>query len=192
QRGATLTQRMLAFARRQELDLRPVDLVELTHGMRDLLQRSLGPQITIETRFPFALNSVMADPHQLETSLLNLAVNARDAMPAGGILTIAARHEGTVGDHTLRLGRYVRRTLRDTGEGMDEDTLARATEPFFTTKGTGKGTGLGLSMVQAMAEQLARQCLLQSKLGEGTTIELWLPAVERPAAAAQVESPARP
>jgi PAS domain S-box-containing protein len=181
QRGATLTQRMLAFARRQELDLRPVDLVELTHGMRDLLQRSLGPQITIETRFPLALNSVMADPHQLETSLLNLAVNARDAMPVGGILTIAARNEVTVGDAKLRPGRYVRLTLRDTGEGMDADTLARATEPFFTTKGTGKGTGLGLSMVHGMVEQLGGQMILHSKPGEGTAAEIWLPAAEQPA-----------
>jgi PAS domain S-box-containing protein len=181
QRGATLTQRMLAFARRQELDLRPVDLVELTRGMRDLLQRSLGPQIAIETRFPLALDAVMADPNQLETALLNLAVNARDAMPAGGILTIAARNEATAGDANLRPGRYVRLTLRDVGEGMDAETLTRATEPFFTTKGIGKGTGLGLSMVHGMAEQLGGQLILHSKPGEGTTAELWLPAAERPA-----------
>ena len=179
QRGASLTQRMLAFARRQELDLRPVDLVELTRGMRDLLQRSLGPQIVIETRFPRSLDNVTVDPHQLETALLNLAVNARDAMPAGGILTIAARNEATVGGASLRPGRYVRLTLRDTGEGMDADTLMRATEPFFTTKGTGKGTGLGLSMVHGMVEQLGGQLILHSKPGEGTTAELWLPAAEQ-------------
>jgi PAS domain S-box-containing protein len=190
QRGATLTQRMLAFARRQELDLRPVDLVELTRGMRDLLQRSLGPQIAIETRFPLALDSVMADPHQLETSLLNLAVNARDAMPAGGVLTIAARNEVTVGDAKLRPGRYVRLTLSDTGEGMDAETLARATEPFFTTKGTGKGTGLGLSMVHGMVEQLGGQLILHSKPGEGTAAELWLPAAELPAEIDDTEAPA--
>ncbi len=182
QRGASLTQRMLAFARRQELDLQPVDLVELTRGMRDLLQRSLGPQIAIETRFPLALDNVIADPHQLETALLNLAVNARDAMPAGGILTITACNEATVGDASLRPGRYVRLTLRDSGEGMDADTLARATEPFFTTKGIGKGTGLGLSMVHGMVEQLGGKLILHSKPGEGTTAELWLPAAERPAA----------
>jgi PAS domain S-box-containing protein len=191
QRGATLTQRMLAFARRQELDLRPVDLVELTRGMRDLLQRSLGPEITIETRFPLALDNVMADPQQLETALLNLAVNARDAMPGGGILTIAARNEVTVGDAKLRPGRYVRLTLRDTGEGMDADTLARATEPFFTTKGTGKGTGLGLSMVHGMVEQLGGQLVLHSNPGEGTTVELWLPAAERPVATVASEAPAQ-
>ena len=183
QRGAGLTQRMLAFARRQELDLRPVDLTELTRGMRDLLQRSLGPQIAIETRFPPALENVRADPQQLEMAMLNLAINARDAMPAGGILTIAARNESAVGDDRLRPGRYVRLSLRDTGEGMDAETLARATEPFFTTKGTGKGTGLGLSMVHGMVEQLGGQLILHSKPAEGTTAELWLPAVERPTAA---------
>jgi CheY-like chemotaxis protein len=189
QRGATLTQRMLAFARRQELDLRPVDLAELTRGMRDLLQRSLGPQIAIETRFPLALDNVTVDPHQLETALLNLAINARDAMPGGGVLTIAARNDVTVGDARLRRGRYVRLTLRDTGEGMDADTLARATEPFFTTKGTGKGTGLGLSMVHGMVEQLGGQLILHSTPGEGTTAELWLPAAERPAATADSAAP---
>lgn len=183
QRGASLTQRMLAFARRQELDLRPVDLVELTRGMRDMLQRSLGPEIAIETRFPSALDSVTADPQQLETALLNLAINARDAMPGGGILTIAARNEVTVGDTRLPPGRYVRLTLRDTGEGMDAETLARATEPFFTTKGTGKGTGLGLSMVYGMVEQLGGQLILHSNPGEGTTVELWLPAADQHAAA---------
>jgi PAS domain S-box-containing protein len=192
QRGATLTQRMLAFARRQELDLRPVDLVELTRGMRDLLQRSLGPHIAIETRFPLALERVTADPNQLETSLLNLAVNARDAMPGGGTLTIAARNEVTVGDSKLRPGRYVRLTLSDTGEGMDAETLARATEPFFTTKGTGKGTGLGLSMVHGMVEQLGGQLTLHSKPGEGTAAEIWLPAAERPAEIDVSEAPPPP
>jgi CheY-like chemotaxis protein len=132
----------------------------------------------------------MADPHQLETSLLNLAVNARDAMPAGGILTIAARNEVTVGDAKLRPGRYVRLTLSDTGEGMDADTLARATEPFFTTKGTGKGTGLGLSMVHGMVEQLGGQLILHSKPGEGTAAEIWLPAAEQPAEIEDAEAPA--
>ena len=150
--------------------------------MRDLLQRSLGPQIAIETRFPLTLENVSADPHQLETALLNLAINARDAMPAGGVLTIAARNEVTVGDAKLSAGRYVRLTLSDTGEGMDAETLERATEPFFTTKGTGKGTGLGLSMVHGMVEQLGGQLVLHSAPGEGTTAELWLPAAERQAA----------
>jgi PAS domain S-box-containing protein len=192
QRGATLTQRMLAFARRQELDRQPVDLVELIRGMRDLVQRSLGPHIAIETRFPLSLANVMADPQQLETALLNLAINARDAMPAGGILTIAARNETTVGDADVPAGRYVRLALTDTGEGMDAETLSRATEPFFTTKGTGKGTGLGLSMVHGMVEQLGGRFVLKSRPGEGTTVELWLPVAEQPATDAGAEEAAPP
>ena len=153
--------------------------------MKDLLQRSLGPQIAIETRFPMALDKVLADPHQLETALLNLAVNARDAMPSGGALTIAARAETSVGDAALPAGRYVRLAVVDTGEGMDEATLARATEPFFTTKGIGKGTGLGLSMVHGMVEQLGGQFILKSRPGEGTTAELWLPVADNPAASVE-------
>jgi PAS domain S-box-containing protein len=192
QRGAALTQRMLAFARRQELDLQPVDVSDLVRGMKDLLQRSLGPQVNIETRFPMSLDNALADPHQLETALLNLAVNARDAMPSGGSLTIAARGETTVGDAALPAGRYVRLAITDTGEGMDETTLARATEPFFTTKGTGKGTGLGLSMVHGMVEQLGGQFVLKSRPGEGTTAELWLPAAERAAASVETAAAAAP
>ncbi|MFZ5782354.1 MAG: PAS domain S-box protein [Pseudomonadota bacterium] len=176
QRGATLTQRMLAFARRQEMDLQPVDLIELTHGMRDLLQRSIGPQIAIETRFPLTLGIVQADANQLETALLNLAVNAADAMPQGGTLIISGRNESAPDDGSLPAGRYVRLIVQDTGEGMDQATLARATEPFFTTKGIGKGTGLGLSMVQGMTEQLGGKLVLKSRAGEGTSVELWLPA----------------
>ncbi len=134
----------------------------------------------------------MADPHQLETSLLNLAVNARDAMPDGGVLTIAARNEITAGDAALAAGRYVRLALTDTGEGMDAETLARATEPFFTTKGTGKGTGLGLSMVHGMVEQLGGQFVLHSTPGAGTTVELWLPVALQAAVAAEPEAPAPP
>jgi PAS domain S-box-containing protein len=195
QRGATLTQRMLAFARRQELDLQSVDLPALVRNLRDLLQRSLGPQVAIETRFSINLDNVLADPHQLETALLNLAVNARDAMPGGGSLIIAARNETTVGDATLPTGRYVRLAFSDTGEGMDEATLSRATEPFFTTKGTGKGTGLGLSMVHGMVEQHGGQFVLKSRLGEGTTAELWLPIAKDAAPVAgtpTVDSPAKP
>ena len=195
QRGATLTQRMLAFARRQELDLQSVDLQALVRGMKDLLQRSLGPQVSIETRFPLALDNVRADPNQLETALLNLAVNARDAMPGGGSLIIIARNETTAGDSLLPAGRYVRLALTDTGEGMDEATLARATEPFFTTKGVGKGTGLGLSMVHGMLEQHGGQFVLKSRLGEGATAELWLPVAEEDASAvdtAMVASPPQP
>jgi PAS domain S-box-containing protein len=192
QRGAMLTQRMLAFARRQELNLQAVDLLALVRGMKGLLERSLGPQIGIETRFPPRLDPVRADPQQLETALLNLAVNARDAMPGGGSLIFIARNETTVGDAGLAAGRYVRLAMVDTGEGMDEATLARATEPFFTTKGTGKGTGLGLSMVQGMIEQHGGQFALKSRPGEGTTVELWLPVAETAAAQAVEAADAPP
>jgi PAS domain S-box-containing protein len=179
-RGATLTQRMLAFARGQELRPEPVDLPTLVRGMTDLLQRTLGSMVTVETRFPLSLGRVLADPNQLEMSLLNLAVNARDAMPKGGPLTIAARQETAAGgDATgLKPGRYVLLSVIDCGEGMDEETLRRATEPFFTTKGVGKGTGLGLSMVHGMAEQLGGQLTLDSAPGTGTTATLWLPILE--------------
>jgi PAS domain S-box-containing protein len=193
-RGATLTQRMLAFARGQELRPEPVDLPTLVRGMTDLLQRTLGSIVTVETRFPLSLGRVLADPNQLEMSLLNLAVNARDAMPKGGPLTIAAREETVVGSATmgLRPGRYVLLSVIDGGEGMDAETLRRATEPFFTTKGVGKGTGLGLSMVHGMAEQLGGQLTLVSEPGAGTTATLWLPilAEHRPLPPVERASPA--
>ena len=179
-RGAALTQRMLSFARRQDLNQKAVNLPELVLGMTDLLQRSLGPSIRIESRFPMGLPKIQTDPNQLEAALLNLAVNARDAMPAGGPLIISAREENLPAGHRLRLdpGRYVCLSVEDRGEGMSEDILARATEPFFTTKGVGKGTGLGLSMVQGFAEQCGGRLVLRSDKGSGTTIEIWLPAAE--------------
>ena len=180
QRGAALTQRMLAFARRQELDQKPIDLVELVRGMSDLLQRSLGPSIPIRTRFPSSLAKVRTDGNQLESALLNLAVNARDAMPGGGALTISAREEevGQGQEAQLAVGRYVCFSVQDEGSGMDEETLARAADPFFTTKGVGKGTGLGLSMVQGLAVQSGGKLLLKSRTGVGTTAEIWLPVAD--------------
>ncbi len=179
QRGASLTRRMLAFARRQELDREPIDFRELVRGMTDLLQRSLGPSIAIEARFPLTLAPVLADANQLEMVLLNLAVNARDAMPEGGPITIAAREENVGAGHASNLGpgRYVCLSVTDAGEGMDESTLARAPEPFFTTKGVGRGTGLGLSMVHGVMEQTGGRLMLRSRQGEGTVAELWLPAM---------------
>jgi PAS domain S-box-containing protein len=172
QRGATLTKRMLAFARRQELKIMAADIPELVRGMADLLQRSLGPSITIEIRFPLGLPKASTDPVQLESALLNIAVNARDAMPEGGSITIAAKV--ATADEPAP-GRYVCLSVTDTGEGMDPETLARATEPFFTTKGVGKGTGLGLSTVHGLMEQSHGRMVLASRKGTGTTIELWLP-----------------
>ena len=186
ERGAALTQRMLAFARRQDLDPQAVDVSALVRGMADLLQRSIGPMVRIETHFPLRLPPALVDANQLELALLNLAVNARDAMPDGGTITIAGREEGS--------GRFIRLSVTDTGEGMDETTLARATEPFFTTKGTGKGTGLGLSMVHGLAEQSGGGFALRSRKGEGTTAEIWLPlataqVVDEPAAPAAEPAP---
>jgi PAS domain S-box-containing protein len=180
-RGAALTQRLLAFARKQELNLRGIDLPALVRGMTDLLRRTIGPQIMIEARMPDTLAAIQADANQLELALLNLTMNARDAMPNGGSIVIAAREE-TVPDGgpagPLVPGRYVCLSVTDSGEGMDEATLKRAAEPFFTTKGIGKGTGLGLSMVHGLAEQSGGRLVLHSKIGEGTTAELWLPLAE--------------
>jgi signal transduction histidine kinase len=137
-RGSSLTQRMLAFARKQDLDPKPIDILDLTRGMREILERALDPGIRIETHFPLAIPKVLTDANQLESALLNLAVNARDAMPAGGRIVISAHVDVIDARHALKL------PAGDGGEGMDPDTLLRATEPFFTTKGIGKGTGLGL------------------------------------------------
>jgi PAS domain S-box-containing protein len=180
QRGTTLTQRMLAFARRQELKQETIDLPELVRGMTDLLQRSLGPSVGIETRFPLVLKPIRADANQLEMALLNLAVNARDAMPDGGQIVMAAREESIPAGHVsgLKPGSYVCLAVIDSGNGMDEATLRRAMEPFFTTKGLGKGTGLGLPMVHGLAEQSGGRFTLQSRIGKGTTAELWLPVAE--------------
>jgi PAS domain S-box-containing protein len=177
QRGAALTQRMLAFARRQDLNPEPIDVPSLVRGMTDLLQRSLGSGIQIEAKFPLRLRPVLADYNQLELALLNLAVNARDAMPNGGSILIAGREmDVAVGDPTkLSPGQYLCLSLTDTGVGMDADTLSRAVEPFFTTKDIGQGTGLGLPMVLGLAEQSGGRLVLRSQPGEGTTAELLLP-----------------
>jgi PAS domain S-box-containing protein len=181
QRGASLTQRLLAFARRQDLRPEAVDVPQLVRGMTDMLQRSLGPMVRVETRFPLDLPPVHADAHQLELALLNLAVNARDAMPEGGKLEVSASADYLAERNVagLATGPYVRLSLTDHGEGMDAATLARATEPFFTTKGLGRGTGLGLSMVHGLAEQSGGKLLIRSHPGLGTTVDLYLPATVR-------------
>jgi PAS domain S-box-containing protein len=188
-RGASLTQRMLAFARKQDLKPVVVDVPELVRGMAALLK--FDPGIRVETRFPIELAKVKVDANQLELAVLNLAVNARDAMPpGGGVISIAAREE-QAGDG-LSPGRYVALSVSDTGCGMDAETLTHAQEPFFTTKGVGKGTGLGLSMVKGLAEQSGGVLLLKSRKGEGTTAEIWLPVCEPEAAAApQAAEPPR-
>lgn len=179
ERGASLTQRMLAFARKQELTLAAVDLTELVRGMADMLQRTIGAGVSVDTRFPLVLPPVRADARQLELALLNLAVNARDAMPEGGTVTIAARlHRLLHAEDGLEPGNYVRLAVSDEGEGMDEATLAQAMEPFFTTKGVGKGTGLGLPMVQGLARQSGGKFVLTSTKGSGTTAEIWMPVAD--------------
>lgn len=176
-RGSSLTQRMLAFARRQELKHEAVDLALLVNNMLELLERSLGPTINIETRLPRETVRVRTDANQLETALLNLAINGRDAMPDGGTITISVAEHSIGAAHATGLapGRYACLAVTDTGHGMDETTLSRATEPFFTTKGIGKGTGLGLSMVDGLTGQSGGKLLVQSVIGRGTTIELWFP-----------------
>ena len=176
-RGVSLTQRMLAFARRQELKTEAVDIPTLLQGITGLLRSSLGPGIRIETRFPDDLEAVLADTNQLELAVLNLATNARDAMPEGGAVIISAEPRVVLeqSQSSLAAGRYVCLSVTDTGEGMDDATLASATDPFFTTKGLGKGTGLGLSMVHGFIEQLGGRFILNSVKGQGTCAELWLP-----------------
>ncbi|MBY3313415.1 hybrid sensor histidine kinase/response regulator [Rhizobium laguerreae] len=176
QRGAALTQRMLAFSRRQELHMEPIDVSGLVRGMMDMLSRSLGPLTVIETSFPIRLPTILTDPNQLEMAILNLVVNARDAMPSGGRIMLRASEESLPsGKGPLSPGRYVRIAVIDEGEGMDAKTLEQAVTPFFTTKGVGKGTGLGLSMVQGLASQSGGRLMMKSSLGEGTTAELWFP-----------------
>jgi PAS domain S-box-containing protein len=176
-RGSSLTQRMLAFARRQELKPEAVDLARLVDNMTELLARSLGPTINIETAFPPEPVLAGTDANQLETALLNLAVNARDAMSEGGTLRIAVDVKDVDAAHSTNLppGQFACLSVSDTGTGMDEATLARATEPFFTTKGIGKGTGLGLSMVDGLVGQSGGKLVARSMPGQGTTIELWFP-----------------
>jgi signal transduction histidine kinase/CheY-like chemotaxis protein len=187
QRGAALTQRLLAFARRQALEPRPVDLVGLVHGMNDLLRRSLGPTIEIHLDLPTGLPPAQVDANQIELALLNLAVNARDAMPEGGVLSIALDCVESLDTPDLAAGRYVRLTVSDTGCGMDAGTLRRAIEPFFSTKEIGKGTGLGLSMIHGLALQLKGALRLSSTPGKGTRAELWLPAASHAVEVAPVE-----
>jgi signal transduction histidine kinase/ActR/RegA family two-component response regulator len=190
QRGAALTQRLLAFSRRQELKPEPVDVPHLVNGMKELLERALGHGVELRTEFSSRLPPALVDANQLELALLNVALNARDAMPSGGTLTISADEDaqtGNAADAPLEPGDYVRIVIVDTGIGMDEATLAKATEPFFTTKGPGKGTGLGLSMVHGLAAQSGGRLCINSKPNAGTTLELWLPMAKAPAVTAIAE-----
>jgi PAS domain S-box-containing protein len=188
ERGATLTTRLLAFARRQELKVEFVALQKLLPEMLDFLRHSVGPNVVIHVEILPEVCAVEVDANQLELALINLAVNARDAMPQGGTLTIACHNE----NHGTRVGLsrdpFVCVTVTDTGEGMSAATLARAQEPFFTTKGVGKGTGLGLSMVQGFAAQSGGAMRIRSEPGQGTEVTLWLPRAKESSAAAKEEA----
>jgi CheY-like chemotaxis protein len=175
-RGASMTQRLLAFSRKQDLRIEPVDVPALVAETAELLQRSIGPGIDISTTFPLKLPKVQSDPNQLANALLNLVVNARDAMSGGGSIVISAKKR-TLGDgqvKDLKAGDYVCLSVKDEGAGMDAETLEKATTPFFTTKGIGKGTGLGLPMVQGLMAQSGGGLVMKSQSGKGTTAELWL------------------
>jgi signal transduction histidine kinase/DNA-binding response OmpR family regulator len=187
ERGASLTKRMLAFARRQQLRPEAVDVPKLVDSIHEMLTRSIGGTIAIRTRFETGLPTTLVDPNQLELALLNLVLNCRDAMPDGGEITIAVRHRAGTAELPADLpsGSYIGIAVTDTGAGMDELTLKRATEPFFTSKEVGKGTGLGLSMVHGLAAQSGGTLRIRSAPGEGTTVEVWLPTTDQAAAAAQ-------
>jgi signal transduction histidine kinase/CheY-like chemotaxis protein len=191
ERGASLTQRLLAFARQQDLHAVPVDLGRLVRGMSDLLERSLGPRIGLHIDIPEGLPAVRIDANQLELAILNLAVNARDAMPDGGSIEIQAAADQSRNDPALALGDYLKLSVVDTGSGMTPETLQRAIEPFFSSKPLGKGTGLGLSMVHGLAVQLGGTLQLSSKVGKGTTATLVLPVATSPPKV-EIQQPAAP
>ena len=194
ERGVALIERLLAFARKQRLDPRSVDLKCLIAGIEDLLHRTLGDRIRLVITADADLAPARVDANQLELAILNLTINARDAMPDGGNLRICLQNRlancGWPSD--LSPGKYVVVSISDTGTGMDAATLAQAFEPFFTTKEIGSGSGLGLPMVQGFAAQSGGDVRIQSKVGEGTTVELWLPrAGEPPSQSAQPKDDTR-
>ena len=182
ERGARLTAQLLAFSRVQRLEVRPTQVAPLIENIRPLLRNVLGPGITKTFALDDEMMPVMADPTQLEVAVLNLAINARDAMPDGGTLHFGSRKIRVKGDPEIEDGDYIELCISDTGIGMTEDVAARAFEPFFTTKEVGKGTGLGLSMVYGMARQSGGTARLESAPGEGTTIKLLFRAAESDAA----------
>jgi signal transduction histidine kinase/CheY-like chemotaxis protein len=196
ERGAKLTGQLLAFSRTQRLQLQPTAVAPLVEGMRDLLAQTLGPAIRLE--LAVGPDPVLADAHQLELALLNLSINARDAMPEGGTLTVSSEVVVIAGDADLPDGEYVRVQVADTGTGMPATVLERAFEPFYTTKDVGQGTGLGLAMVYAVARQSGGTARISSTLGSGTTVSMLLPKVaaakpaeQEPVAAAFASLPRR-
>nr|WP_314621512.1 PAS domain S-box protein [uncultured Noviherbaspirillum sp.] len=183
-RAAALTHRLLAFSRRQTLDPKPTEVNRLVEGMKDLLERTLGPSIILETARNAEASTVVCDPNQLENVLLNLAINSRDAMPQGGRLIIGVYNtkidQTSHNNHqNIAQGEYVKITVSDTGVGMTPDILQRALDPFFTTKPMGQGTGLGLSMVYGFVTQSKGYLLIDSYPDGGTSVHIFLPSVNQ-------------
>ena len=178
-RAAALTHRLLAFSRRQTLDPKPTDVNRLIKGMEDLIQRTVGPEITLESVGAGGLWPTLVDPGQLENALLNLCINARDALPDGGKITIETANrwmdERTASERELKPGQYVSMCVSDTGTGMTPEVISKAFEPFFTTKPIGLGTGLGLSMIYGFAKQSNGQVRIYSEIGQGTMVCIYLP-----------------
>jgi len=192
ERGVALIQRLLAFARRQRLDPQSVDLGGLVAGIEELLQRTVGSAVRLEIAADPDLAPALVDANQVELAILNLAINARDAMPDGGTLHIGLHNRGLASTSPAELapGGYILVAISDTGTGMDEATLAQAFDPFFTTKEVGSGSGLGLPMVQGFAMQSGGAVQIRSSPGQGTTVELWLPQAAQPPSEARPERPA--
>jgi PAS domain S-box-containing protein len=188
ERGAKLTGQLLTFSRSSNLDLKAIDVISMLHGMRDMLALSLGTGIHFGTRFDVEEAWTDADANQLELAVLNLGINARDAMPDGGVLTIHVNQRGAP-DETLPAGQYAVIGVSDTGTGIAPELLSRVFDPFFTTKPVGKGTGLGLSQVYGIATQAGGTARIHSEEGKGTTVELWLPLRERQVAEVAVPEP---
>jgi len=194
-RGAALTRHLLAFARQQHLEPRPVDIAAGVDGVEKMLRQTIGPDIRLVVQAGSDLPLAWVDPNQLELAILNLALNARDAMPLGGTLRIAAEHgraETGVSPPDLSSGNYLVLSVSDTGIGMSSETLARAFEPYFTTKEAGRGSGLGLSIVHGFAVQSGGALRITSSLGDGTNVDLWLPRAEGDAIKANDPAPERP
>ena len=183
ERAKLLVHRLLAFARRQPLQSVPIDVGDLIAGLADLVATAAGPQVAVTLDIADGLPPAQADPRQLEMAIVNLCVNARDAIEGAGAIRISATLEtaGSAQAPPLTPGRYIRVAIADTGKGMDEATRTRAIEPFFSTKGIGEGTGLGLSMAHGLASQLGGILTIDSEPGVGTEVAMWLPESDRPA-----------
>ena len=194
-RGASITRRMLVFAHKGNLLAEPLSAAEVLEDVREICRYTLGPNVTIALSVPEDLPPILADKGQLEVALVNMATNARDAMPEGGTITVTAALETVAtpfNTGNVPPGDYVKLSMTDTGSGMDAVTLRRATEPFFTTKGVGAGTGLGLSVIKGFAEQSGGGFSIMSRVGEGTTVLIWLPAATPQRTEAPVSADAPP